>query len=88
MFVLELRVLPVLRRSLEGSGAPMDFADADEHKTRIHLPSDSKKTSSGNARATIGIVAGGGRTGKPPLKVGRVYHKYKANQQVRIIFSI
>ena len=27
MFVLELRVLPVLWRSLEGSGAPMDFAD-------------------------------------------------------------
>ena len=28
MFVLELRVLPVLRRSPEGSGVPMDFADA------------------------------------------------------------
>ena len=27
MFVLELQVLPVLRRSPEGSGAPMDFAD-------------------------------------------------------------
>ena len=26
MFVLELQVLPVLRRSPEGSGAPMDFA--------------------------------------------------------------
>ena len=28
MFVLELQVLPVLRRSPEGSGVPMDFADA------------------------------------------------------------
>ena len=28
MFILELQVLPVLRRSPEGSGAPMDFADA------------------------------------------------------------
>ena len=27
MFILELRVLPVLRRSPEGSGVPMDFAD-------------------------------------------------------------
>ena len=27
MFVLELQVLPVLWRSPEGSGAPMDFAD-------------------------------------------------------------
>ena len=30
MFVLELRVLPVLRRSPEGSGVPMDFADASK----------------------------------------------------------
>ena len=29
MFVLELRVLPVLRRSPEGSGVPMDFADVE-----------------------------------------------------------
>ena len=28
MFVLELPVLPVLWRSPEGSGVPMDFADA------------------------------------------------------------
>ena len=33
MFVLELRVLPVLRRSPEGSGAPMDFADAEPGRT-------------------------------------------------------
>ena len=33
MFVLELRVLPVLRRSPEGSGAPMDFADGMIHRT-------------------------------------------------------
>ena len=30
MFVLELQVLPVLQRSLEGSGAPMDFADGGQ----------------------------------------------------------
>ena len=30
MFVLELRVLPVLRRSPEGSGVPMDFADDEK----------------------------------------------------------
>ena len=31
MFVLELRVLPVLWRSPEGSGVPMDFADGLPH---------------------------------------------------------
>ena len=35
MFVLELRVLRVLQRSPEGSGAPMDFADVGEPCIRI-----------------------------------------------------
>ena len=52
----------------------------DENKTRIRLPSGSKKTVSGSARATIGIVAGGGRIDKPLLKAGRAYHKYKAKR--------
>ncbi|KAH8985824.1 60S ribosomal protein L2/L8 [Lactarius hatsudake] len=52
----------------------------DENKTRIRLPSGSKKTVSGSARATVGIVAGGGRIDKPLLKAGRAYHKYKAKR--------
>ena len=52
----------------------------DENKTRIRLPSGAKKTISGSARATIGIVAGGGRIDKPLLKAGRAYHKYKAKR--------
>lgn len=52
----------------------------EENKTRIRLPSGAKKTVSGSARATIGIVAGGGRTDKPLLKAGRAYHKYKAKR--------
>jgi large subunit ribosomal protein L8e len=39
--------------------------NADEGKTRIKLPSGAKKVVSSNARAMIGIVAGGGRTDKP-----------------------
>ena len=34
-------------------------------KTRIKLPSGSRKTVPGYCRAMIGIVAGGGRTDKP-----------------------
>lgn len=33
-----------------------------------------------SARATIGIVAGGGRIDKPLLKAGNAYHKYKAKR--------
>lgn len=52
----------------------------DENKTRIRLPSGAKKTIAGGARATIGIVAGGGRIDKPLLKAGRAYHKYRAKR--------
>jgi large subunit ribosomal protein L8e len=49
-------------------------------KTRIRLPSGSKKTVPSTCRATIGIVAGGGRIDKPVLKAGRAFHKYKAKR--------
>ena len=31
-------------------------------------------------RATVGVVAGGGRIDKPLLKAGRAYHKYKVKR--------
>ncbi|KAI8871567.1 60S ribosomal protein L2 [Ramicandelaber brevisporus] len=49
-------------------------------KTRIKLPSGAKKVVSSTCRATVGIVAGGGRIDKPMLKAGRAYHKYKAKR--------
>ena len=54
--------------------------DADKNVTRVRLPSGSKKTLSGDSRAMVGIVAGGGRTDKPLLKAGRAWHKYKAKR--------
>jgi len=55
-------------------------AHNDDGKTRIKLPSGSKKVIPSDCRATIGIVAGGGRIEKPILKAGRAYHKYKAKR--------
>jgi large subunit ribosomal protein L2 len=43
-------------------------------KTLIQLPSKKVKEVSSHARATIGIVAGGGRVEKPMLKAGKKYH--------------
>ncbi|TDL29140.1 ribosomal protein L2 [Rickenella mellea] len=63
-----------------GNYATIIGHSGDDNKTRIRLPSGAKKTVSGNARATIGIVAGGGRIDKPLLKAGRAYHKYKAKR--------
>ncbi|KAI5806585.1 60S ribosomal protein L2 [Peziza echinospora] len=48
----------------------------DEGKTRVKLPSGSKKVISSQARGMIGIVAGGGRTDKPLLKASRAMHKF------------
>ena len=52
----------------------------EEGKTRVKLPSGSKKVVSSNARGMIGIVAGGGRTDKPLLKASRAMHKYKVKR--------
>merc|ERR1712130_359199 len=46
----------------------------------IRLPSGIKKTIPSDCRATVGIVAGGGRLDKPLLKAGRAYHKYRVKR--------
>jgi large subunit ribosomal protein L8e len=52
----------------------------DAGTTRVRLPSGMKKTIRSNARAMIGVVAGGGRTEKPMLKAGRAFHKYRVKR--------
>jgi large subunit ribosomal protein L8e len=52
----------------------------DGTKTKLRLPSGSKKTILSSSRAMVGIVGGGGRIDKPLLKAGVVHHKYKAKR--------
>lgn len=47
-------------------------------KVIIELPSKKQKTFNPNCRATIGIIAGGGRVEKPFVKAGKRYHAMKA----------
>jgi large subunit ribosomal protein L8e len=54
----------------------------DGDKTRVRLPSGARKTLSGDARAMVGIVAGGGRVEKPILKAGNCYHLFKRKRKV------
>ena len=54
----------------------------DGSKTRVKLPSGSRKTLAGSARAMIGVIAAGGRTEKPILKAGNSYYKHKARRSV------
>merc|ERR1711982_177758 len=61
-----------------GNYATIISHNADTKRTRIKLPSGVKKTIPSMCRATIGIVAGGGRVDKPLLKAGNAFYKYKA----------
>ncbi|CAI9728032.1 ribosomal protein L8 [Octopus vulgaris] len=63
-----------------GNYATVISHNLETRKTRIKLPSGSKKVVPSTNRAMIGIVAGGGRIDKPLLKAGRAYYKYKAKK--------
>lgn len=63
-----------------GNYATVIGHDQDTGRTRIRLPSGAKKSVNADARATIGIVAGGGRIDKPMLKAGRAFHAAKAKK--------
>uniref|UniRef100_A0ACB8FHF2 60S ribosomal protein L8 n=1 Tax=Sphaerodactylus townsendi TaxID=933632 RepID=A0ACB8FHF2_9SAUR len=63
-----------------GNYATVISHNPETKKTRVKLPSGSKKVISSANRAVVGIVAGGGRIDKPILKAGRAYHKYKAKR--------
>merc|ERR1719463_721038 len=52
----------------------------DMKKTRIRLPSGSRKTVNSMCRAVVGITAGGGRTDKPVLKAGNNFHKFRVKR--------
>eukprot|EP00695_Tsukubamonas_globosa_P003356 TRINITY_DN58_c0_g1_i5.p1 TRINITY_DN58_c0_g1~~TRINITY_DN58_c0_g1_i5.p1 ORF type:complete len:266 (+),score=155.85 TRINITY_DN58_c0_g1_i5:95-892(+) len=63
-----------------GDYATIISHNPEEGKTRVKLPSGSKKIIPSTSRAVVGVVAGGGRIEKPILKAGAAYHKYKAKR--------
>merc|ERR1712167_418876 len=52
----------------------------DGRKTRVRLPSGTRKTVPGGCRAMVGVVAGGQRTDKPLLKANRSWFKARAKR--------
>jgi large subunit ribosomal protein L8e len=53
----------------------------DGAKTRVILPSGSRKTIDGNSRAMVGVAAGGGRSEKPYLKASVQFYKYRVKRR-------
>ena len=58
-----------------------------DNKITVLLPSKKKKIFNGGCRASIGVVAGGGRPDKPMLKAGNMHYKMKAKNKLYPIVS-
>merc|ERR1712137_914722 len=63
-----------------GDYATVVSHNRDTKVTRVKLPSGIKKAIPSFNRASVGIVAGGGRIDKPLMKAGRAYHKFKVKR--------
>ena len=60
------------------SGVSATLITHDRNAAVLQLPSGEMKRLDPQCRATIGVVAGGGRTEKPFVKAGNKYHKLRA----------
>ena len=64
------------------SGVSATLLAHERKATVVKLPSGEMKRLSPQCRATIGVVAGGGRTEKPVVKAGKKHHKVRARGMV------
>ena len=64
------------------SGVSATLLAHERNVAVVQLPSGEMKRLSPQCRATIGVVAGGGRTEKPVVKAGKKYHKVRARGMV------
>ena len=65
-------------RFARSSGVNATLLTHDRSVAVVKLPSGEMKRLDPQCRATIGVVAGGGRTDKPFVKAGNKHHKMKA----------
>ncbi len=63
---------------VRAGGSNATIVSHSSEKTVIRLPSGQFKTLNSKCRATIGILAGGGRKDKPFLKAGKKHFAYRA----------
>lgn len=65
-------------RFARASGVNATLLTHDRTAAVVQLPSGEVRRLSPDCRATIGVVAGGGRTEKPFVKAGNKHHKMRA----------
>ena len=64
-----------------GTSAVIIGHSDDGRKTRVRLPSGTRKTVQGTCRAMVGVVAGGQRTDKPLLKAANSWFKARGKRK-------
>jgi len=62
---------------VRAGGSYAQVVSHDKGKTVIQLPSGAFKTLQSDCKATIGVVAGGGRDDKPFLKAGKKHYAFR-----------
>ncbi|HWQ67195.1 MAG TPA: 50S ribosomal protein L2 [Methanospirillum sp.] len=62
---------------VRAGGVQAMVTDKLDNRVAVRMPSGKTKWFNGECRATVGIVAGGGRGEKPFVKAGKKYHKMK-----------
>jgi large subunit ribosomal protein L2 len=72
---------------VRGSGLSAKILSKSDAGIIVVLPSKKKKTFNPNCMATLGIIAGGGRTEKPFLKAGKKFHKMRQKNKLYPITS-
>ncbi len=71
-----------LGKLVRTSGAFARIVSKTDGKIVVKLPSQKRKRFSSECRATIGTIAGSGRTEKPMFKAGNSYYKMKARNKL------
>ena len=74
-------------RFVRASGAFAKIVAKINNRIIVLLPSGKKKDFIADCRATIGVVAGGGRPEKPFLKAGNKFHAMRAKNKLWPIVS-
>ncbi len=78
-FIYNIETIPGAGPKLvRTSGLTAKITKKEKNKVVVALPSKKEKAFDVNARASIGVVAAAGRTEKPLLKAGKMFHMKKA----------
>lgn len=65
-----------------GGTRALVFKKLENNKVALTMPHKNEILLSGDCRATIGVIAGSGRTLKPFVKAGRKFYKMKARNKL------